>query len=359
MHRATPPVNDRSPGAVLLRGNSSPRRVTTARAGQLTVRRPLQRPAPRHEHDRTPQGGTDGLVSRGYAYGATARVGRTTRHPADPVHPAQRRGPVDGAPHVRVLAGQRRAGRHLERLPGGVPFEVRRCGAQEWIITEVPEPVVARPAQQTADALPTDAGTRAAVVTMINGQSEPLAVGLPADAAHAPLTRQHFGVAARRQSVQRLALHVPSAASAVPLQSVLGLGVPGEHVGVEPEQTGAALLLAPRVSVMRSGGPPVRQGSQLTSHAALPIAARTQPLADALPRTSGKLAPSGLRCRAAMYAMRGPRSYVSMALPPLVVHGAPPPGTHPYRAVATLNSAGELVQVDIPQQMCSSQKEAP
>lgn len=115
----------------------------------------------------------------------------------------------------------------------------------------------------------------------------------------------------------------------------------------------------PLVPVGRLGLPPVRQRSQLAPHVPLPVVARAQPLADVLPRATGELTPPGLRGRAGMDAARGPRARISVALPPLVVHGAPPSRAHAYGAVAVLDSAGEFVHADSPEMMCPNQKEAP
>ncbi len=262
----------------------------------------------------------------------------------------------------RMYEYWRGSDRRLERLPGGVPFQVRRCGAQEFRpVTELPESVVARGAHQAADAFPAaPSSIRAATVIVVNRQSEPRVVGLLADGARASLARQHLRVAARRQPVQRLTLRVPSAASAAPLQPVLGPGIPVEHVRMEPEEAGAALFLALRVPVMRLGVPPVRQRGQLASRIALPIVAGTQPLADVLPRAAGELASSCLHCRTAAHTMGGTRACVSVALPPLVMHGAPPPRAHAYGAAAALDSAGELIHADIsPQETFPRPKEAP
>ncbi|CAL9408234.1 hypothetical protein SUDANB99_01587 [Streptomyces sp. enrichment culture] len=246
------------------------------------------------------------------------------------------------------------------RLPGCVPFKVGRCGAQKSrIVTESAKSLVAGTAHQTADAVAADAGTRTTAVVVVHGEGAPVALGLLADGAHTPLARQHVRVALRRQPVQRLPLRVPSAASAVSLQPVLGGGVPVEAVGVEPKETGAALLLAPRVPVMWLDGPAVRQRGQLTPHIALPVVARAEPFADVLPRTSRELASAGLRRRAVMHAIRGRGARIPMALPSPVVHRAPTTRTHADRTAAALDSTGERVHIGIPRKWHSNQKEAP
>lgn len=268
---------------------------------------------------------------------------------------AQHRRPVDRAADLRVPAGR------PERLLGAALLQVYRCSTQEFrAVPELPEAVVARGAQQAADALAARlGGVGTASVVMINGQGEPGVVSLLTDGAHAPLACQHLRVTPARQPVQRLALRVPRAASAVALETVLGAGVPVEHVQVKPDKAGAALLLTPLVPVGRLGFPPVRQRSQLAPHVPSPVVARAQPLADVLPRATAELASPGLRGRAGVDAARGPRARISVTLPPLVMHGAPPPRAHAYAAVAVLDIAGEFVHAVSPKRMCLNQKEAP
>ncbi len=280
---------------------------------------------------------------------STRRAVRDVRNVDTPLLFGERTRPGTELSHTsRAEQGRNRP----DQLLGGVPLEVRRSGTQEFrTVAELPKSVIARIAQQGADALATRFGrVRTAAVVMVNGQRISGVISPLADGAHVPLVRQHLGVPPAGHPVQRLALAILSAASAVTLQTIRGAGEPGEHARVKPNEAGAALLLAPLVPICRLSLAPVRQRSQIAAYIALPIVARTQALAYVLPRAAGEFALPGLQRRAAVHTKCRPRACVSVALPPLVVHRAPPPGAYADRAIAAPDGAGKPVH-SIPPEM--------
>jgi hypothetical protein len=237
-------------------------------------------------------------------------------------------------------------------------LQVRGCGSQEFrAVPEPPESLVARGAQQGAHTLAARlGGVGTADVVMVDGKGPAVAVRPLAYGARAPLGFQHLRVTPTRHPIKRPALRVPGAVAAVSLQAVRSTSEASELSNVEPDKASAALLLTALVPVGRLGLSPVRQRSQFTSHAALPVVARTQPLADVPACTARKFAPPDIPRRAVMHAVRARSACVSVTLPPLVMHGAQAPGTHAHRAVASIDGAGGHVHASAPS---GERKEAP